>query len=156
MYRRMVLRRGWVSQPFGHRIRNDFRTSADRIFRFTFWCRDVDLNLRSDQTHMVSFFTLGNGRGDLAPTIGYTSCECQQNLATDRRFGGLKRVLLYPPRRFSSSICHSGSVIGIGSGAPNPASLRHRIKGCSRLGWGRSTRVPYAADSKIPIIISTT
>ena len=111
-----------------------FRTSAGRFSKFTLWCRDVDLDLRSDQTHMVSFFTLGNGRGVLAPTIGYTSCECQQNLATERRFGGLKRVLLYPPRRFSSSICHSGSVIGICSGASKPASLRQRIKGCSRLG----------------------
>ena len=30
------------------------------------------IDLRSDQAHMVSFFTLGNGRGNLAPTIGHT------------------------------------------------------------------------------------
>ena len=34
--------------------------------------RFLNLDLRSDQAHTVSFFTLGNGRGNLAPTIGHT------------------------------------------------------------------------------------
>ena len=71
MYTRMVLRRGWVSQPFGH-ASETISGSMAGFPKLTIRCGNMNLDLQSDQTHMVSFFTLGNGRGDLAPTIGHT------------------------------------------------------------------------------------
>ena len=58
------LRRGWVSQPFGHLIRDDIGWLQIGFRKSTFWCRDVNLDLPS---------TLISYRVSLSTRIGQCS-----------------------------------------------------------------------------------
>ena len=80
----MVLRRGSLPPSLFAQLVVGFSSPLAAHWK-SLWTsvgRFLNLDLRSDQALMVSFFTLGNGRGNLAPTIGHTSHKCQQNLHT--------------------------------------------------------------------------